>query len=105
MLTITRYTAIDRLRKEQRQPTDLSVPLEDEQATSDDMPWQDNRIMRALLDQLPGEQQRVIDLAFYQGMTHSEMASYLSLPLGTVKTRLRLGLQKLRDLWLDSVNS
>lgn len=105
MLTITRYTAIDRLRKEQRQPTDISVPLEDEQATSDDMPWQDNRIMRALLDQLPGEQQRVIDLAFYQGMTHSEMASYLSLPLGTVKTRLRLGLQKLRDLWLDSVNS
>lgn len=104
MLTITRYTAIDRVRKEQRQLTDTSVPLDEWHSTTDDVPWQDSRVMRALLGQLPDEQQKVIELAFYQGMTHSEMASYLGLPLGTVKTRLRLGLQKLKDLWLDSVN-
>jgi RNA polymerase sigma-70 factor (ECF subfamily) len=52
-----------------------------------------------LIAQLPAEQRQLIELAFYQGYTHSELAEKLSLPLGTVKTRLRTGLQKLRTLW------
>ena len=51
---------------------------------------------------LPEEQALVIELAFFQGMTHSELAEYLQWPLGTVKTRLRSGLQKLRALWMQS---
>ncbi len=46
----------------------------------------------------------LIDLAYYGGMTHHELAEYLDLPLGTVKSRLRLGLQKLRTLWLEETS-
>ena len=47
---------------------------------------------------LDGEQQQTISLAFFQGLSHSEVASHLGKPLGTVKTRMRLATQKLRDL-------
>ncbi len=51
---------------------------------------------RALLERLPLEPVGVIMLAFFQGMSHSEMAEYLDPPLGTVKTCVRLGLQRLK---------
>jgi RNA polymerase sigma-70 factor, ECF subfamily len=41
----------------------------------------------------------VIELAYFHGMTHSQIAEYLGEPLGTIKTRLRLGMQKLRAAW------
>lgn len=100
LLTITRYTAIDRLRKEQRRPFLNSVELDDlrmgHQAIVEGESWEDARILRSMLDCLPYEQMQVIELAYFQGMSHSEMAEYLELPLGTVKTRVRLGLQKLK---------
>jgi len=55
------------------------------------------RVLEAL-KLLPPEQSRVITLAYYGGFTHREIAERLQEPLGTVKTRLRLGLQKLRNL-------
>jgi RNA polymerase sigma-70 factor (ECF subfamily) len=60
------------------------------------------RVMEAL-KQLPPEQSRVIALAYYGGFTHREIAERLEEPLGTVKTRLRLGLQKLRNLLAGEV--
>jgi RNA polymerase sigma-70 factor (ECF subfamily) len=105
LLTITRNAAIDRLRKEQRHST---VPGEHtealiEQATeapiSDSLLWFEGQELARLLRELPVEQRQLIELAFYQGYTHSELADGLQLPLGTVKTRLRSGLQKLRTLW------
>jgi RNA polymerase sigma-70 factor (ECF subfamily) len=54
------------------------------------------RELRTLLDRLPGEQTRVIELAYYGGFSHAEIAEMLDLPVGTVKGRMRLGLQKLR---------
>lgn len=106
LLTITRYTAIDLLRKEQRRPVQDAVELEDLRIGSgsvmDDPIWQDGRLLRSLLENLPVEQVQVIELAFFEGMSHSEMAEHLSLPLGTVKTRVRLGLQKLKTLWRDA---
>lgn len=66
-----------------------------EQAALDGM--QRVRILAAL-DRLPTEQRQVISLAYYGGYTHREIAERLDAPLGTVKTRLRLGLQKLRGL-------
>jgi RNA polymerase sigma-70 factor (ECF subfamily) len=106
LLTITRYAAIDRLRKENRQPNTSDVPIEElngflgNQAMVDDPNWSDSRLFAKLMKELPFEQAQIIQLAFYQGYTHSAIADHLDLPLGTVKTRLRLGLQKLKGLWL-----
>jgi RNA polymerase sigma-70 factor, ECF subfamily len=54
------------------------------------------RTIRAALDTLPGDQNRVIELAYFGGFTHSQIAEMLDMPLGTVKGRMRLGLDKLR---------
>jgi RNA polymerase sigma-70 factor, ECF subfamily len=110
LLTITRYTAIDRLRKEQRQPALTLLSVDDMPGIAagyglvDEPLWHDGQLLRTLMNQLPAEQVQVIQLAFYQGMTHSEMAEALNLPLGTIKTRVRLGLQKLRTLWLEATD-
>lgn len=108
MLTITRYTAIDRLRKEQRRPDLSAAPLDlvsgtlSVNARVDDSLWQDGQALRRLLGELPDDQREAIELAFFQGLTHTMIAEALSLPLGTVKTRVRLGLQKLRALWQEA---
>ena len=52
--------------------------------------------VRAALDELPGEQRQVIELAYFGGFSHTQIAEMLSLPAGTVKGRMRLGLAKLR---------
>ncbi len=54
------------------------------------------RSMRALVDGLPGDQRRVIELAYFGGFTHEQIAQMLDLPLGTVKGRMRLALEKMR---------
>jgi RNA polymerase sigma-70 factor, ECF subfamily len=55
------------------------------------------REVRAALVGLPPEQSRVIELAYYGGLTHSEIAAMLDIPVGTIKGRMRLGLQKMRS--------
>lgn len=105
LLTIARYAAIDRLRREQRHSAANAEFLDGvpdqtpSTAVIGDRRWVDGQVLRQLMAELPPEQAQVIDLAFYQGMTHSELAEFLGWPLGTVKTRLRAGLQKLRVLW------
>ncbi len=54
------------------------------------------REVREALEQLPGEQSKVIELAYFGGLTHVEIASMLKMPVGTVKGRMRLGLAKMR---------
>src|SRR5215212_6307608 len=54
------------------------------------------RSVRNALDTLPGEQTRVIELAYFGGFTHTQIAEMLNMPIGTVKGRMRLGLEKLR---------
>lgn len=106
LLTITRHAAIDYLRREQRKPDEIGIPLDDlseqlgEQSLIDDPMWQNHRMMRRLMDEIPPEQAEVIRLAFYEGLTHGLIAERLKLPAGTIKTRIRLGLQKLKHLWL-----
>ena len=68
---------------------------------TDHVSWERGRHLRLLLEQLPAEQRQVIGLAYFSGLTHTEMAEQLGLPLGTVKGRLRLGLERLRSLWLE----
>jgi RNA polymerase sigma-70 factor, ECF subfamily len=105
LLTVTRYTAIDRLRQEQRHNStsiehapDTPSPI----GNPHDPRLQDGRLLRELMTQIPSEQAELIEQAFFAGMTHQELADKLGLPLGTVKTRVRLGLQKLRALWIEA---
>ncbi len=56
----------------------------------------EQRELAALLDRLPTEQREVIELAYFAGLTHAEMTQRLGLPLGTIKGRIRLALDKLR---------
>ena len=109
LLTISRNAAIDRLRREDRQsPLNWvdSDETENTGATSnfvaEQANWLDGQLLRKLLLKLPAEQRQLIELAFFSGYTHSELAELLHLPLGTVKTRLRMGMQKLRLLWEES---
>ncbi len=108
LLAITRNAAIDRLRKELRhtptQPEQLDAisEISGQAPLFDDPRWHDGHLLARLLMQMPAEQRHLIELAFYQGYTHSELAQTLNLPLGTVKTRLRMGLQKLRQLWEEN---
>jgi RNA polymerase sigma-70 factor (ECF subfamily) len=109
LLTIAQFTAIDRLRKEGRQPTVHPEPIEDTDenllTSRNAAPWQDDSILHALVEQLPRQQASLIELAFFQGLSHGEIADELHMPLGTVKTRLRAGIQRLRELWLADQTS
>src|SRR2546426_9424538 len=64
-------------------------------------------LVRAYLKSLPPVQQQVIELDFYEGLTHVEISERLHEPLGTIKTRIRLGMEKLRDglqpLWEEEL--
>lgn len=107
LLTVTRYTAIDRIRSEQRQATDQAstidnLPLASDIGIPDDPQRRNGQILRRLISRLPPEQAQVVMLGFFRGMTHRELAKHLDLPLGTVKTRVRLGLQKLRSMWTET---
>jgi RNA polymerase sigma-70 factor (ECF subfamily) len=55
------------------------------------------KAVRATMERLPGDQLRVIELAYFGGFTQSEIATMLDMPLGTVKGRMRLALDKMRD--------
>ena len=110
LLSVTRFAAIDRLRKEGRRPLAAELPEgapEDQSSlerllTTDHVSWERGQHLRLVLGQLPTEQREVIELAYFGGLTHSELAQHLGLPLGTVKGRLRLGLERLRGLWLEN---
>lgn len=105
LLMMARSRAIDRVRARKKrfegragepalldempdsQPDVASAMLEEEQT----------QMVRQALGELPLLQRMAIELAYYEGLTHSEIAERLEQPLGTVKTRIRLGLLKLRE--------
>jgi len=103
-LGIVRNRAIDALRRASGPAPKLDFDdesaLEDEPATeltdSEAIRRETARRLRGALQQLPAEQSEVIGLAYFGGFSHSEIAAMLGMPLGTVKGRMRLGLERIR---------
>lgn len=106
LFTLARSRILDRLRKLQRSqatPT-LSIDAMDRPPPAagvdlfEDVVVAERRSkVSAALQTLPEEQRLVLELAYYQGLSHSQIASQTGLSLGTVKTRIRLGLSKLKS--------
>jgi RNA polymerase sigma-70 factor (ECF subfamily) len=99
LVRIARNRAIDRLRSNNVrartvEATPLPPPVETPEARAV-MSEQQRAVARAL-DALPMEQRQLIELAYFQGLTQSELAERFQLPLGTVKTRVRTGMMTLR---------
>jgi RNA polymerase sigma-70 factor (ECF subfamily) len=94
---VTRNRAIDVLRK--RFPLDPlgEMPLPDphDMALETEQNWMLDKV-RAVLNELPTEQQGPLELAYFQGLSHTEIAERTGSPLGTVKTRIRAGLTSIR---------
>jgi len=108
-LGILRNRCIDRLRARQRRAK-VIVELEEGQefnAAAEAVPvakslGQDElSAIRSAVEKLPGDQRQAIELAFFGGLTHPEIADELQEPLGTVKARIRRGMLKLRDTLQD----
>lgn len=104
LLTIARRVALDRLRLEARRPalSDSNDPedawqtIPDLETMADESRW---RSMYFAVQALHPDQRKVIELAYYQGLSQSEIVEVLGWPLGTVKTRLRAAMEKLREEW------
>ena len=107
MVTLARRRAIDALRKKQAYArAEERFQAEPEQqplawvqnVTEKEIEAGDTRVLMAkVINSLPEAQQQVIELAFFQGMSQREIALHTNIPLGTVKTRLELGLKKIYD--------
>jgi RNA polymerase sigma-70 factor (ECF subfamily) len=107
LVTLARSRAIDRLRSlssRDRTARDSAREAVEEtsDAVTDAIRSEQSRVVRAALATLPEEQRRVLELAYYEGLTQSEIAGRLNQPLGTIKTRTRSGMMKLKELLKES---
>lgn len=110
-LGIVRNRAIDLLRRDSGRAPKLAFDSEEilERRPSDDLTdvealrRETAREVRGALSGLPDDQSRVIQLAFFGGFSHSEIATMLNQPLGTIKGRMRLGMEKIRAALAEGV--
>lgn len=107
LMTIAHRVALDRLRLEARRPTlsdsndpeDAWQTIPDLESMTDESRW---RSLYFAIQALHPDQRKVLELAYYQNLSQSEIAEVLGWPLGTVKTRLRAAMEKLREDWNES---
>jgi RNA polymerase sigma-70 factor (ECF subfamily) len=106
LLTVVRSRAIDWLRARKARRADLEQDLDEVFELQDLRPSPERasmdsgrtRIIQNAIAELPEEQRRAIELTYFAGLSHSEVALQTGLPIGTVKTRVRLGVIRLREL-------
>ncbi|HZS08676.1 MAG TPA: sigma-70 family RNA polymerase sigma factor [Blastocatellia bacterium] len=105
LMTIARSRAIDRLRsaawtRHEKEPLEEARAVAADTHSPEDVAGltETRQLIRRALDQLSPEQREVIEVAYFGGLSHQEIALKLGLPLGTVKTRIRSGMMKLREL-------
>jgi RNA polymerase sigma-70 factor (ECF subfamily) len=99
LLQMTRNQAIDHIRREKKHNERSAIWNMDDLRGPSNLLDDDARWIRRALRTLSDPQRDAIELAFLQGMTHQQIAERLDAPLGTVKTRIRDGLQRLREAW------
>jgi RNA polymerase sigma-70 factor (ECF subfamily) len=110
LLTIVHNRAVDRIRSARSRPGTVELAVADYAGITSD-PWDDvtDRLdaeeVRAAVVLLPADQREAIEMAYFQGFTHHEIAERTGTPLGTVKGRLRLGLRKLASALEAGVQS
>jgi RNA polymerase sigma-70 factor, ECF subfamily len=111
---ITRHRAIDALRRKDARPDghrlDWVLAVEEPDLPDGSEPvenmveeHQQAQNIQKVVSNLPAEQQQVLILAYFQGMTQEEIAAQTGEPLGTVKTRIRLAMQKLRSQMVETI--
>jgi len=111
-LRIVRNVAIDQLRSRKargRAEEGLQQQLEDEGRSAERpdeaaVRTERARRVRAALDALPGEQRRALEIAYFEGLSHSEIAAREKMPLGTVKTRIRDAVLRLRAAFVGEAS-
>jgi RNA polymerase sigma-70 factor (ECF subfamily) len=110
LLGIVRNRAIDLLRRDVQQAPRVAFeeevseqPSAREETDAEALRREAAREIRGALKVLPSDQLRVIELAYFGGLTHSEIAQMLGMPLGTVKGRMRLGIEKIRTQLAEGV--
>ncbi len=114
MITLARNRAIDKIRSSEYKGTMKSSSIEDAPTFSSAEMDGENPLENALLEEkqkmirqalqtLPQDQQIIIRVAYFEGLSQSEIAGRYSIPLGTVKTRMRLAMKKLYDLLKEAV--
>jgi RNA polymerase sigma-70 factor, ECF subfamily len=99
LYAVARHAIIDRARQRREQPAELPDEVAAdagpaERAEESWLAWQ----VHSALEKLPERERVVIELAYWSGLSQTEIASYLDVPLGTVKTRTRTGLARLAGL-------
>jgi RNA polymerase sigma-70 factor (ECF subfamily) len=103
LFALARHKAIDLVRKEanvRKHTADVDLELREADDDVDQEAWLRVRrdAVHAAIEQLPEAQRTALELAFFAGLTHVEVAERLDIPLGTAKTRIRTALLKLRDI-------
>jgi len=98
LVSLCKNTAIDKTRSKEYKISPQKVSHKKLAFTLKDQPSPQQTDLTDLLQQLPEKQKILIDMSFFQGYTHEEIAKKLDIPLGTVKTRIRSAIKKLRKI-------
>ncbi|MEX2599883.1 MAG: sigma-70 family RNA polymerase sigma factor [Dehalococcoidia bacterium] len=102
ILGTVHHRSVDVYRRTRNRPT-ASEPINEQVVSGGDDLWtsvtgvQDAEAVRAAMERLPAEQRDVLELAYFGGYSHTEIAAIRGLPLGTVKSRIRMAMDKMRE--------